>query len=271
MKNYRNQPLRTFALLSAVAVVYSAMCPLATAADWGSLKGRFVLDGDAPAVKALNVNKDVEFCSQHDPKDETLQIAEDGSIQGVILFLRVGRGKSVEVHPDYEASLSDPVVLDNKGCVFQSHVTLVRTGQPFTIKNSDTVGHNTNAALSANGQFNIIIPAGGQRDMTFSKAERLPLPINCNIHPWMTAHLLVLDHPYMASSGADGSFEIKNIPAGKQEFQFWQERIGYLKNCKYDGGSLDGSLDRRGRGKVTIAAGETLDLGDIKVPVSLIK
>ena len=263
-----NQPMNPTRMTTLLALLICLGIALpASAADWGTIKGRFVLDGSAPESKKLNVNKDVDFCSKHDPQDESLQVADDGSLQGVILFLRTGRGKKVDVHPDYEASLSEPVVLDNKGCIFQSHVTLVRTGQPFQIKNSDEVGHNTNAALSANGQFNIIIPAGESRDMTFSKAERLPLPVSCNIHPWMTAHLLILDHPYMDSSSADGTFEISNVPAGEHEFQFWQERIGYLKNCKYDGGSLD----RRGRADLEVAAGETLDLGDIKIPVSLIK
>ena len=58
------------------------------------------------------------------------------------------------------------------------------------------------------------------------------MPVDCNIHPFMKGHLLVQDHPYMAVSGEDGTFEIKNIPAGKHEFQFWHEAAGYLKNLK---------------------------------------
>ena len=79
--------------------------------------------------------------------------------------------------------------------------------------------------------------------------------------------MLVQDHPYMAVSGEDGTFEIKNIPAGKHEFQFWHEAPGYLKNLKFKGGTTD----RQGRAELTIAAGQTLDLGDIKVPASVLK
>ena len=60
------------------------------------------------------------------------------------------------------------------------------------------------------------------------------------------------DHPYMAASGDDGTFEIKNMPAGKHEFQFWHETAGYLKNVKLKGGATDA----RGRAKLTIPAGQ---------------
>jgi hypothetical protein len=82
----------------------------------------------------------------------------------------------------------------------------------------------------------------------------------------MKAHLVSLSHPYMAASGDDGTFEIKNIPAGQHEFQFWHEAPGYLKNMKLKAGTTD----TRGRAKLTIAAGQTLDLGDIKVPAKVL-
>ncbi len=110
-------------------------------------------------------------------------------------------------------------------------------------------------------------PPARKRNTPLNRAESIPLPVNCNIHPWMQAHVLVQDHPYMAASAEDGTFEIANVPAGKHEFQLWHEAVGYLKNAKYKGGAAD----RRGRAALTIAAGQTLDLGDIKVPASSLK
>ena len=67
------------------------------------------------------------------------------------------------------------------------------------------------------------------------------MPVNCNIHPWMQAHILIQDHPYMAVSGEDGTFEIKNLPAGKQNFLFWHES-GYVRNAKVGPGKTDRRL-----------------------------
>ena len=83
----------------------------------------------------------------------------------------------------------------------------------------------------------------------------------------MHGFILVKDDPYMVASAADGTFEIKNVPAGKHEFEFWHEAAGRLKNLKYKGGTLN----RQGRAELTIADGKTLDLGEIKVPASMLQ
>ena len=250
----------SISILAVLAMVAAATG--ASGADWGTLKGRLVVDGSVPEPAAVNVNKDTEFCGQHTLVDETVDIGENGGLTNALIYLYTARGKTVPVHPDLE-SASDTVVLDNKGCRFEPHVLLVRTGQPFEIHNSDPgIGHNTNAAMLNNPTFNEIVSNDSPIKKTFAKAEVVPVVVSCNVHPWMKAHMLVRDNPYMAFTGADGSFEIKNIPAGANEFIFWHESSGNLKNVKL--GSA-GKTDRKGRAKLKIPAGETLDLGDVKL------
>ena len=59
--------------------------------------------------------------------------------------------------------------------------------------------------------------------------EFLPIQVKCDLHNWMLAYWLVLDHPYSAITQADGSFEIQNLPAGTHKFRVWHERVGYLE------------------------------------------
>jgi hypothetical protein len=247
-------------LLGFTAIVIVSFTS-AAAADWGSIKGRFVVDGKPPELKPLVVDKD-QFCIDNPPENETVILGDDGALSNVAVYLRLGRRDKIDVHPDYKAKLSEAAVLDNKGCHFVPHVTLVRTGQPLILKNSDPVGHNTNL-----GTFNQIIPAGGQTPTKLTRAEVLPKPVSCNIHPFMRAYILVQDHPYMTVSDEQGKFEIANVPAGKRAFTFWHEAPGPLKDLKVG----SGKADRRGTVELTIQAGETLDLGDIKVPASLLK
>jgi hypothetical protein len=255
-----------FLLLGAIAVFLIGQSGPAPAAEWGTLSGRVVLDGEPPESQAITPTKD-QFCMSVGPPNETLLVGKDGGLENVVIYIRVKRGQSLDIHPDYDEQLEQKVVLDNKGCRFVPHIALVRTGQPLVVKNSDPTGHNTNASLAKNGAFNVLIAASQSQNMTLSKAESLPLPVQCNVHPFMKGYMLVRDDPYMTVTDEDGAFEINNIPAGNHEFQFWQERIGYLKDCKYD----DGQLNRRGRVKLDISGGEDLNLGKIKVPVSLIK
>jgi hypothetical protein len=245
-----------------VLLVLGASAP---AAEWGSLKGRFLIDGTAAKPADLLVNKD-QYCIDHKPSNDALVIGKDNSLANVVVFLRPQLGKKVDIHPDYEAKFKEPVVLDNHFCTFKPHILLARVGQEIVVKNSDPapIGHNTNIELLA---FNQTVPSNDKITTKDTAAYPLPRPIACGIHPWMKAHLLSLDHPYMATSGEDGTFEIKNIPVGTNEFQFWHELPAYLKNTKFKGGATD----VRGRAKLKIEAGKTLDLGDIKVPASVLK
>ncbi len=235
----------------------------APAAEWGSIKGHFVVDGTPPAQPPLRLTDD--YCIKLNPPNKSLVVDTKGDLANAVVFIRVARNEKIDVHPDYAAELAKPVVLDNKGCEFHPHVTLVRVGQKFVVKNSDPMGHNTKWDLAVNGSFNQIIEVGKEVSVTFAKPEANAAPVHCSIHAFMEGQLLVQDHPYMAVSGDDGTFEIKNIPAGKHSFQFWHEK-GYLSDLKLKGGTTD----RRGRADITIKAGETLDLGDLKVPAAML-
>lgn len=257
-----NRALKLNALMTlAVAIVFLSTTGV-SAAEWGSLKGRLIVDGAVPKPKPLAVAGD-EFCIGQKPVDETIVTSEDGHLANVVLYIWPGRRGQIEVHPDYAALVEKPVQLDNKACHFVPHVTLLRVGQPLVLKNSDPVGHNTNLT----GIFNEIIAAGDERPKTLTRAAALPASVNCNIHAFMKGYVLVQDHPYMAVSAENGTFEIKNIPAGAREFTFWHEAPGYIQDLRVGGGTTD----RRGRVELTIKAGETLDLGDIKVPVTLLR
>lgn len=262
--------MRNFIALASsawVAVLVPAISPLAAdAAGWGTIKGKFVVDGTAPTPTTLNASAE-PYCVEHKPMDESVLVGDDGGLANVVVYLRAGRRDKIEAHPDYATSVTQPVVLDNNGCSFQPHVALLRTTQPLNIKNSDPVGHNTKIDLKKNASFNQTIPAGSEIPFHAPKPEALPMPVNCSIHPFMKGLLLVLDHPYMVTSGTDGTFEIKNVPAGKHEFQFWHESPGYLKMVKFQGGATN----RQGRADLTVADGQTLDLGTIKVPASTLQ
>ena len=252
------------AISLSVCLVVFALVSQAQAAEWASLKGRFVFDGTPPAPIEITADKDVEVCGKHKLVNEELVVSDDKGIANVVLFVR---SKGVTVHPDLvDGSKADPVVLDNKDCRFQPHVGFVQTGQTLTIKNSDTVGHNSNIATMKNSPSNSLVPSNGSSDVTFSRAEAIPASVTCNIHPWMKAYLVIRPNPYGAVSGADGSFEIENLPVGEElEFQLWHEKGGYLDEFTLGGKKASA---KRGRIDFTVEEGGT-DLGDIVVDAKM--
>jgi plastocyanin len=233
---------------------------------WGDLTMRFVYDGDPPAPQQVNITSDVEFCSKHPPMDESLVVnPDDKGIANVVVFLYVGRDDPLPTpHSSYEETANDVVELDNQSCRFQPHIRTVRTSQTLRINNKDEVGHNTKADLSQ-GAFNDTIAKGESIDKQLSTAERIPVRVSCNIHPWMKGFLVVKDHPYVAVSDANGRIHMRNIPSGPWTFQVWHEAAGYVSTVMIDGQSTEW---RRGRFDRDIQVGEN-DLGEVVVAPSL--
>jgi hypothetical protein len=235
------------------------------ASGWGTIKGRFVFDGPPPTAATLSVTKDPEVCGKHTLYNESLLVASDGGLANVVLY---PRNKNIEVHPDYAATADQPVLLDNHDCHFVPHVLAMRTSQPLQIKNSDAVGHNTNIAFATNAPFNGIISSGTAATEKLSSAEQSPVVAVCNIHPWMKGYVVVQSHPYVAISGKDGTFELKNVPAGiPLEFQTWHESsTGANGALQVDRPDL--KWQPNGRFTVTLQPDEVLDLKEIKVPAA---
>jgi len=121
---------------------------------------------------------------------------------------------------------STPVVIDQKGCQYHPHVFGMQTGQMMLIKNSDDTLHNIHALPNNNDEFNKGQPSGSA-DMkkTFTKPEVM-VKFKCDVHPWMSAYVGVLDNPFYSVTGTDGTFSLKNLPAGEYEIVAWHEKYG---------------------------------------------
>ncbi|MGE5754273.1 MAG: hypothetical protein ACM35G_00950, partial [Planctomycetaceae bacterium] len=122
----------------------------------------------------------------------------------------------------------------------------------LVFKSSDLVNHNIRFSALTNASFNQVLPPNGQFQLGLV-AERRPIPLSCDIHPWMKGFVMVFDHPFFDVTGGDGSFEIKGVPAGTQNLVVWQETVGYV---------TPGAA--RGR-PVQIRAGAVTDVGEIKL------
>jgi hypothetical protein len=236
--------------------------PAATGTGWASLKGRFTFAGTPGEPKALVVDKDLEVCGKSAKLfDRSLRV--DPSSKGladVVVFVRKSSRVKNPV-PDTQ------LVFDQKNCEFLAPVFAARVGQPVDVRNSDTVGHNTNIDGTS---FNQLIPAGQGTTYKPDSEMGAPKTVTCNIHPWMKAYVIFRKDGYVAVSAADGSFEIADLPAGEPlEFQVWHAR------STGSGGGVaverpDLKWNPKGRFVITLQPDETKDLGTLEVPAAVL-
>ena len=228
-----------------------------TGTGWGTLKGRFLLAGGAPALDALSTGgKDGQVCGNSVPNQSLVVDSATRGIANVLVYAR----KVSRVFAEENAAPPAEALFDQKNCVFLSHVMGVKTAQTMLIKNSDPIGHNTNMSPQGNPGINPLLAPGGEVRYQFQRQLTIPAEATCSIHPWMKAYVLARDDGYFAVTAPDGSFEIPNLPAGEDiEFQVWHERAPQ--------GLEAASGWARGRFTKKIGENETLDLGAVEVPV----
>ncbi|MFQ5797206.1 MAG: hypothetical protein ACE5H0_00775 [Bacteroidota bacterium] len=117
------------------------------------------------------------------------------------------------------------VLMDQKNLVFIPHVLAVLAGTTVDFLNSDDVMHNVFTPDKCAEKFNLgTWPKGHVRSYTFKEPGCVAVML-CNVHPEMEAYVVVLETPYFAVSAKDGSFEIKDVPAGEYTLKIWHEKL----------------------------------------------
>ena len=188
----------------------------------GSVTGTIKFMGKPLARKLIDMSGDPACVEAHKGKayDESLVVGANGAVANAFVYIKTGlEGKKFAVP-------AQPVVIDQTGCWFRPRVMGIQTGQTFQVVNSDPVTHNIHPMAMTNREWNHSQGAGDPPiNRKFLQAEVM-IPVKCNIHSWMRAYIGVLDHPYFAVSGEDGSFVIANLPAGTYTLAVWQEKLG---------------------------------------------
>ena len=221
--------------------IFLSLSFLLVLADAGTLKGKVSYEGRPFKMKPMRMGADPVCGASHSGKVryDGFKMSNDGYMEEALVWL-----KNVKYSGDVP---SEPVILDQKGCVYTPHVIGAMAGQELLIKNSDATLHNIHSMPKVNKEFNFAMPkVVKEKKASFAKSEPDPFYIKCDVHPWMKAWVLVTDHPYYAITDKDGNYEIPNIPPGTYEVLCWQEQ--FVKKDRYKK-----TLD-----KVTIGAGETI-------------
>jgi len=145
-----------------------------------------------------------------------------GQVSGVagpsVVYVDTISGKT------FPASTQHPVI-DQKGLVFQPHVTAVQVGTTVYFLNSDSVAHNVFwTSVGGNKKLNHNLgtwPKGDRKSFKFDSPGAVP--ILCNVHPEMSAYLVVVPTPYFATSDQAGNYKIENVPDGSYTVVAWHE------------------------------------------------
>lgn len=194
----------------------------------GTIKGKVEYTGSYTPLPPLYAQggdvKDAAVCAAVAAPDQKL-LVKDGGVANVFIYLK--KAPKGSKPPVSETT----IFFDQKNCVFKPHALVIPVGQQVRVLNSDAIAHNTHTYGVKTTSFNSVVNPNDQvgASLIYKQAEQEPIMVVCDIHPWMRAYHLPIDHPYVALSGEDGTFEIKDLPAGKHEFKVWHESGGLIE------------------------------------------
>ena len=201
------------------AALILLLCSSAAHADTkGTIKGTVIFEGEAPDRPKLVRDTD-PVCAKSDRLSEDVVVTK-GRLKDVLVRIKNGGGGK-------HTAPATPVTIDQKDCMYTPRVVGVVAGQKLGIRNSDGTFHNVRGTVDGKALWNKPHPKGEPALALDSTAKAGDvIDVVCDVHPWMHAYAVVMDHPFFAVTGEDGSFEIKGLPAGTHTLEAWHPTLG---------------------------------------------
>lgn len=195
--------------------------PVAATTGTASITGKVTYRGDAPKLNPIKMAADPYCASTHSATvaNEELLVNADGTLRNVFVYVKEG------ITGTYPPPTT-PAVLDQAGCLYRPRVQGMQVGQPLLIRNSDDTLHNVHALGDKNPAFNLGQPVRGMEQKKVFTQPEVMLRFKCDVHPWMSAYLGIVAHPFFATTGEAGTFTLKNLPAGKYILEACHEKLG---------------------------------------------
>ena len=209
--------------------------------DGGALHGTVRFTGPLPKLDPVAVTKHRDVCGDQKVSEKLVVGADRGVKDAVVRIEGVARGKKT----------AGDLVLDNARCMLVPHVAAVMAGTRARVRSSDPVVHQTRGVMGRETVFNLALPSKGQEvDITRRLATPGVVRVGCEVHPHMSAWLVVHDSPYVATTDERGAFRIDGVPPGTYTVSLWHEGFRATRRARDD----EGTTKKR---QVTIAPGAT--------------
>jgi plastocyanin len=136
-------------------------------------------------------------------------------LSDVVVFVD---GPKMPKHPPAKASMV------MRGKEFRPRVVVIPVGGTVDFPNEDGIFHNV-FSVSGENRFDLeLYKKPKSRSWTFQHPGLVR--VYCNIHPQMSAMVLVRDNPHFTRAAADGRFALEGVPAGRHAVKAWHERAG---------------------------------------------
>ena len=186
-----------------------------------TLTVQITFKGQAPDPIEVNMRASRGCSQQHDEPVYVRQVENDGgTLANALVYIKSGLEGRVFHYP------TEPLIIDQRGCMYEPRIAGLMVGQELRFLNSDPEAHNVRGRPREVDSWNFMISRkNASRSLRFDKPE-IGIRVGCDVHPWMSAYVSVLTHPYFGISDKQGQVQLKNLPPGEYTAAAWHETLG---------------------------------------------
>jgi plastocyanin len=106
---------------------------------------------------------------------------------------------------------------------FSPYITVVQKGNDVAFVNEDDITHHIFSAL---GPKRFSFKLRHQQEQQILRFEKIGhVSMGCNVHDWMSGHLLVVDTPYYAVTNLEGIVTFEHLPADDFKLIVWHPQF----------------------------------------------
>ncbi|NPA51828.1 MAG: PEGA domain-containing protein [Aquificae bacterium] len=181
----------------------------------GTIEGIVLFVGDkVPKNRRKLITKDKHVCGKGFKIDKVYIIGKNNGVKNAVVYI-----DGITVRKKEEKTLIQ------KNCEFHPRVFAMNFGSTLKVINQDPVKHEATGVQDFETIFKLSQHKQGMVDEVVLDKPGI-VKITCSIHGWMISWGVIPSNPYYAITDENGSFTIKNVPAGTYTLKLWHEGFG---------------------------------------------
>lgn len=189
----------------------------------GRVIGHVEIEGAPPPDSVVEPTVDPQVCARLLLRG--IERRGDRAIGVVVWLDGIRSGKPLPLERRFQVT--------SDRCALVPEIQAAIAGGTLNVRSLDVVEHRTRIARRDGGEVLAMIRETDEGQVVPDErvlARPGILELSCEVHPWTRGWIAVFDHPYFATSGADGNFAMDSVPPGRYRVHAWHPRLGAMED-----------------------------------------